>query len=303
MTDTAATCTRDGRPVADGAYCCTACVDQTAANLEFIEETCDELETTLTRQDRVSSGNGGRGSAETPLPINLHASDVGHRLRTALTTWTRLAAEERGVSIEDAFPDAHPVYSGPTCPTRTGTWCTHSSCRTILLTGPRDVTNAEMAAWLKTRLGWIAHREWGPEAFDALSSVAVDLGRAVDSPPPMISLGTCETDGCTGELRAHQEATFVRCACGESYDIGKRKDQLLRRAEHLRMTAIDLARVLTASTPLELPVKHVYNWAQRKKLRPVGSDDQGRPLYRLGDARALHWQAIVKAQAKVAQAA
>jgi len=292
-TENTTTCARCTRPVADGAYCCTACIDQTAANLQFIEETCDELETTLTRQDRVSAGNGGRGSSEAALPINLRASDVGHRLRNALTTWTRLVAEERGVTIADAFD---------TCG-GDGSWCTHERCRVIRLGGIQEISNGAMAAWLRTRLGWIAHREWGPDAFDALSTVAVDLSRAVDSPPPMISLGTCETDGCDGELRAHQEATFVRCGCGESYDISKRKDQLLRRAEHLRMTAVDLARILTASTPLELPVKHIYNWAQRKKLRPVGIDDHGRPLYRLGDARALHWQAITKAQAKVVQAA
>jgi hypothetical protein len=290
MNDTTATCHRDGRPVADGAYCCTACVDQTRDNLAFIAEIASDLETTLTRQDRVSSGTGGRASAETPLPINLHASDVGARLRNTLTTWTRLVAEERGTSLDEAFPS---------CTGDDGSWCTHKACR-----DSRLVSNADMARWLSDRLGWIAHREWGPACFDELSRVAVDLGRAVDSPPPMISLGTCEADGCDGELRAHQEATFVKCpVCRESYDIAKRKDALLSKADHLRRNAASIARILTAATGVELPVKHVYNWAQRGDLTAVGHDDAKRPLYSLGAARRLHLERIQQAILKAAKQA
>lgn len=289
MTDTAATCHRDGRPVADGAYCCSACVDQTGDNLKFIEEIADDLETTLTRQDRVSAGTGGRASAETPLPINLNASEVGARLRNTLTTWVRLVAEERGVSIADAFD---------TCG-GDGTWCMHERCRAIRLGGDAEISNGAMAAWLRTRLGWIAHREWGPECFDELSRVAVDLGRAVDSPPPMIALGRCETDGCTGELRAHQEASFVRCReCRTSYDVAKLKDSLLSKADHLRRNAASIARILTAATGVELPVKTVYNWAQRGKLAAVGHDEAKRPLYSLGAARRLLLDDIRKAAEK-----
>ncbi|THV25997.1 hypothetical protein [Glycomyces paridis] len=308
-TENTTTCTRCGRPVADQALCCGACVDQTAANLSFIEAIADDLETTLTRQDRVSAGSGGRASSEAPLPLNLHASDVGARLRNTLTTWVRLVAEERGVSIEDAFPDAFPTLFGPTCSTGMGHWCTHSSCRTIHLTAPREVTVQEMAAWLRTRLGWIAHREWGPDAFDDLSRVAVDLGRAVDSPPPMISLGTCEAEDCTGELRAHQEASFVKCpACRTSYDVAKRKDRLLGRADHLPRTAASIARILTAlgdrdpdGRPIVRELKWVANRVQWKQLRPVGKDDSGRPTYRLGDARRLHDEAIAKDLDKAAK--
>jgi len=281
MNDTTATCHRDGRPVADGAYCCIACVDQTKTNLEYVAANAGDLETTLTRQDRVSSGTGGRASAETPLPINLHASDVGTRLRNALSTWTRLVAEERGITLAEAFP---PCTGGD------GSWCTHKACR-----DPQYVSNKDMASWLADRLGWIAHREWGPECFDQLSRVAVDLGRAIDSPPPMISLGTCDADGCDGELRAHQEATFVKCPkCRESYDIAKRKASLLSKADHLRQNAASIARILTAATGEELRVQSVYNWAARNKLHAVGSDENGRPLYNLGIARRLHEATIAK---------
>lgn len=282
-------CHRCGRPVADSAPCCTACVEQTKANLDYVAANAADLETTLTRQDRVSSGTGGRASAETPLPINLHASDVGHRLRNTLTTWTRLVAEERGTTLREAFP---PCTGGD------GSWCTHKACR-----DPQYVSNKDMAAWLSDRLGWIAHREWGPDCFDELSRVAVDLGRAIDSPPPMISLGRCDADDCNGELRAHQEAVFVRCPeCRESYDIAKRKDQLLQKADHLRRNAASIARILTAATGTELPVKKVYNWVQRGNLVPVGKDDSRRPLYSLGAARRLHLNDIQQAIAKAARA-
>lgn len=297
MTDT--TCARCARFVADGAYCCAACTDQTAANLAFIEATADDLETTLTRQDRVSAGAGGRGTSETPLPVNLHASDVGARLRNTLSTWVRLVAEERGVSIADAFE----VCGGD------GTWCTHERCRRVRLGGEGEITTGSMAAWLRTRLGWIAHREWGPDCFDDLSKVAIDLGRAVDSPPPMISLGRCDkTDGCAGELRAHQEASFTRCPdCHESYDIAKRKDKLLARADLRMFNAATIARILTAlgdrdpeGRPIIRPAKWVTNRVQWKQLHPAGTDESGHRTYRLGDARRLHDEAIAKELQKAA---
>lgn len=301
MNDT--TCHRDGRPVADGTYCCTACVDQTRANLQFIAENASDLETTLTRQDRVSSGTGGRGNAETPLPVNLRASEVGTRLRNTLSTWVRVLIDERGMTVEEAFPHTVTRPEGPVCGGN-GTWCLHTSCRAILLAPAREATEAEMARFLHRHLPWAAHREWAPEAFDELSRCAVDLARAIDSPPPMISLGTCESDGCDGELRAHQEATFTKCPkCREPYDIAKRKDQLLQKADHLRRNAASIARILTAATGTELPVKKVYNWVQRGNLVPVGKDDSRRPLYSLGAARRLHLNDIQQAILKAAKQA
>lgn len=292
MNENTTTCDRDGQPVADGAHCCAACVSQTAANLEFIESTADDLETTLTRQDRVSVGTGGRANAETPLPLNLSASDVGTALRNTLTTWVRLVAEERGVTIADAFE----VCGGG------GSWCTHERCRRVRLGGEGEITTGSMAAWLRTRLSWIAHREWGPACFDELSKVAVDLGRAVDSPPPMISLGRCEAVDCNGELRAHKEAPWAKCKeCGASYDVAKLKDRLLGRANHIQRNAASIARILTAlgdkdaeGKPIVRDLKWVSNRVQRDQLLPVGTDDAGNRTYRLGDARRLHDEAVQK---------
>jgi hypothetical protein len=294
MTDT---CHRCGRPVADSAPCCTACVEQTRTNLDYVAANAGELETTLTRQDRVSSGTGGRASAETPLPINLHASDVGHRLRNTLSTWTRLVAEERGTTLDEAFPS---------CSGDDGSWCTHKRCR-----DSRLVSNKDMASWLKDRLGWIAHREWGPECFDQLSRCAVELQRAIDSPPPMIALGKCDRENCGGELRAHPEAAFVKCPkCRDPYDVAKRKAVLLDRANHIQRGAASLARILTAlgdrdpeGRPIVRNEKWITNRVQRKQLLPVGKDPSGRPLYSLGAARRLHDQDIQQAILKAAKQA
>lgn len=307
------TCTRCTRPVADGAHCCTACVAQTDANMEFLEANAGEIETTLTRQDRVSAGTGGRVNAETPLPINLTASDIGHRLRNTLTTWTRLVADDLGTSIEEAFcefPQGTRKIEGPVCTGRDGTWCTHPSCRAITVKQARRVTDRDMAAWLRKRLKTIAHREWGPECFDGLSRCAVDLARAIDSPPPMIALGRCDTEDCDGELRTHQEATWVKCRdCGESYDVARRKEALIVRAGARNMTAAKLARVLTAANfigpdgrPVVCEVKNVYNWVQRKHLIKRGTDiHTGKPTYSFAVAWAMHEKTVQRLFTKAAK--
>lgn len=303
------TCHRCGRPVADSAPCCSACVEQTRANLEYVAANAGDLETTLTRQDRVSSGTGGRASAETPLPINLHASEVGTRLRNTLSTWARLLIEERGMTLQEAFPATVTRPEGPVCG-GDGSWCLHRSCRAILLAPAREATEAEMARFLHKHLPWASHREWAPECFDELSRCAVDLQRAVDSPPPMISLGRCDRENCKGELRAHQEAAFVKCPeCRDPYDVAKRKVVLLDRANHIQRGAASLARILTAlgdrdpdSQPIVRDAKWIANRVQRKQLLPVGKDASGRPLYSLGAARRLHDLDIQQAIAKAARA-
>jgi hypothetical protein len=124
----------------------------------------------------------------------------------------------------------------------------------------------------------------------------------------MISLGRCDRENCKGELRAHQEAAFVKCPeCRDPYDVAKRKIVLLDRANHIQRGAASLARILTALCDrgpdgklIVRDAKWVANRVQRKQLLPVGKDASGRPLYSLGAARRLHdqdiQQAILKAQ-------
>lgn len=296
-----ATCDRDGRPVADGARCCAACCAQHDANLDWIAELHHELETALTGQARFGEGAGGRTATdETPLPVNLHASDVGHRLRNTLTTWAWVLVDETGAE----WPPRTDPVTGPVCGRMADTWCAHSSCRGIYLSRhPTEAPLDEIARFLQQRTGWIAHSEWGPECFDDIGRVAVDLARAIDAPPPMIALGACDTEGCDGQIRAHQEATFAKCpACRTTYDVAKRKDALLARADNRRFGATALARILTALRDRDpegrlivRPAKWITNRVQWGKLRAVGTDKLGRPLYRLGDARRLHDQDIQQA--------
>lgn len=311
---TTATCRRCERPVADAAPACAACVAQTRDNLAWIADHAHELDTTLTRQDRVTAPSIGH-TTETPLPVNLHASDVANRLRGTLTTWARIVMDERGTSHAEAFPTPAPM-NGPVC-WAANTWCAHASCRAVILETAPEITNAGLARYLHDRTGWMAHAEWSPEAFDDIGRCAVDLARAIDTPPPIISLGTCDIDDCDGELRAHQEAPWTRCPiCDTPYDVARRRDALLARASHVRRGATDLARILTALGDRDADgrlivrkPKWVENRVQRKQLHAVGRDERGRPLYRLGDARRLHDAEIAKdlqkaaARAEHAQAA
>lgn len=264
--DNTTTCQRCSRPVADGAYCCTACTRQVQANLDYIAEMHTELETTLARLNRHGDGSGGRRATdEMPLPVNLHASDVGHRLRNTLTTWARVLVEESGAAE------------------------------------PRGGLSA-VARFLSSRLDWVSRCEWAPEAYDEISRRAVDLDRAIDSPAEMIGLGKCDT--CSEWLRAHKEATWTTCRpCGTSYNVHRRREQLLRRAEVLIRPAPFIARVLSDLMPQkELKADTIHKWVERKKLRRRGWDDDGFPTFRLGDVKALHQASIQRDILKAAKA-
>lgn len=84
-----------GRPAPDATLCRT-CTKQLKRDLIDLPALADDLDVTLTRQDRVTPANDGGRSAETPLPLSLHASDALAAIRATLTSWCLLTCDEMG---------------------------------------------------------------------------------------------------------------------------------------------------------------------------------------------------------------
>lgn len=256
MTDTiCAACTR---PVPDNAYVCTPCALRLEQALGDVPAIADELETTITRQARITAGDGRRPTGDRPLPYHQTAAIVRDALHNTLATWIRVIADH---------PDVHDGL-------------------------PAD-TLAAMARWLLRHVEWLRHHEAGPEAVDEITAAIAEAWRVIDQPPDRWYAGPCgnadEATGgpCPQDLYARPGAARVRCrACGTVYDVRERREWLLATAEDVLAHAVLISQALSR---LDQPVtpERIRQWAHRGRLVAHGVDAQGRPLYRVGDVLDL----------------
>lgn len=203
--------TNCGRPVAD-AHVCTGCANRTAARLRDAADLWPELVVTIARLDRMGAPTprAGRPAPASPirpdgdpatdqvtgwpsgLPVNLFASEVGDAVRSTVSTWAKVIADEVGADLPNDMP--------------------------------------ELMRWLAGRMEWARHQQWAPEAIDELGEVPRLLAKAVDRPATRarFPVGPCpeQVDNgqwCPGEVVATvpastERASVMRCGhCGSEW--------------------------------------------------------------------------------------
>ncbi|MFI6238353.1 hypothetical protein ACIBEF_00575 [Micromonospora sp. NPDC050795] len=292
-TDT--TCDLCGNPVRDTAYVCPRCTADTARYLRDAINTAAEAETTVARLARYSDRHGrtlpdddpdGRpdgGLKVTPLMYDANARQRGQRAMNDIVTWARHVAETRGVA-----PTLPGPAFGPLCGSQ-GV-CRHESCSVVYGRSiPHPVARA--ATFLLGNLEWLRYRREAEEALTALSAAAATIVRIVDAPPPLWYAGPCWADtdagACPEELYARTDDGTVRCpACKARHDVRQRRVWLLGEADGVLGHAALIAAALTV---LDRPVTSsmVRNLAHRGRIEAHGQDERGRPLYRVGEVRAV----------------
>lgn len=292
-TDTA--CDLCGNPVRDTAYVCPHCTTNTANYLRQVVTVAAEVETTVARLARYSDRHGrtqpdddpdGRpdgGLKVTPMLFDEGAKQRGDRASNDIVTWARHVAEERGV-----YPSMPTASFGPLCGSQ-GV-CRHESCSLIYRRSvPHPVARA--ATYLLGNLEWLRHRPEAEEALTQLAAAGAVLVRIVDAPPPLWYAGPCwamlDDEQCVEELYARTDDGTVRCpACKARHDVRERRVWLLGEADDVLAHASLIAAALTV---LDRPVTSsmVRNYAARSRITAHGQDERGRPLYRVGEVRAV----------------
>lgn len=216
---------------------------------------------------------------ETELPFHPGTAQRAYAAINTITTVARDICETRGIDVPMPGPTV-----GPLC--RSGWGCNHQTCdwiraRTV------DHPAARAATFLLTQLEWIRHHPEAARFVDELSAAAATLRRCVDSPATPAYAGPCweEIDDgrCDFELYAAEGAASVRCGgCGTTHDLAARRRWLLAEAQDALATAATIAAGLSS---LDMPVTSsmIRNYADRGRIVAHGSDQQGRPMYRVGD--------------------
>ncbi|MFI7678548.1 hypothetical protein [Actinophytocola sp. NPDC049390] len=226
MTETL--CVIDEEP-ADGAQLCRGCLDQLAARLREVPGLVDELEVTITRQDKVGvRGGGGSKPVDPPLPFNLSASDARTDLRDKLLSWAGDVAERSGARL-------WPVYSRGTA--------------------------ATASVWLLTHLRAVAHHPAAGDLYEEITEAVWRAVKAVDQKPGKVFAGWC----CAALYAPPGRSTAVCRECGTEHDVQATRDEMRAALEEHRATAADAARMLEALGVSVTPAR-IRKWAHRGKV-------------------------------------
>lgn len=290
------------KPIRDG-YLCRGCQTRAERALGDLPALTRELETTVTRQDRVASaGKRAEGHAR-PLVVNLDADRRGRTILELLFEWADyVAAWHHRTGL--------PVFSRDT---------------------PLTTLVPRAVAMLLEHPDWMRHNEQGPVLAEAAHNIRRDLRRLVDQPPARLLAGPCRADlGYPPELNYRCELTLYRkwgsetitcdghrpdstpgqwtpSGCGAVHTDTDRDTFLVDSVEErllpLRMLWEALHRLVPGST---LDWKTVQRWTRERRepipakpgerqrytvtpprLTPAGLDLDGNPLYRGSDVLRL----------------
>ncbi|MER7164512.1 DUF1922 domain-containing protein [Micromonospora sp. NPDC000207] len=241
-------CTVCDKPVDDpAAYACTSCTTNARRHLDDIADTTPAARDVAGGATR--RGTPTRSNGDARLPINLGASARLDAAQTALTTWARHVAGERGIQPP---------------------------------TGPDPLHAA--AQWLTRHLDWLRHRQEVPEAYRDIAAVRRIVTGIVDRPAGRVLVGACD---CGTVLYAKATAATIGCrTCERAWDVAESRDILRQALDDKHMTASQIAALAVVADPdLDRQrVRRLVNvWGHRHAVDVRGHSADGDPLYRLGD--------------------
>lgn len=246
--------------LAPGRTVCPRCVGTLRGLLTDLPTLMEAATAAVGGRLRFSTKVGTSRSRETPVPVNLRASDDAYVARTRILMWTDHVAQAR----HETTP---------------ATW-------------------RGIQTFLDVRANWIAAQDAGPEAYRSLIDALRLATRSVDRPADRHYAGPCTAttlnhDGhpteCDGELYAHTDRPQVQCPrCGATYDTDDRRNWLLAEVWDAIAPGPDIARALAGEAfgSLTVNLSTLRRWASEGRLQRIDTH-HGRPRYRLGDIYTL----------------
>jgi len=244
-------------PCGDDAYLCRTHTDDLTRDLQAVPDLVAELETTITRQDRIAAERHGGRSAERPLPFNLRASETASNLNTTINAWaldvSRLAEDERDRLSEHHYADS-----------------------------------AAVASWLARNLHTLRQHPEAGIAFDELTHAVLEARRSVDRPLERVFAGPCGeplADGtdCREDLYAAPGKSHATCrGCGARHDMQERRDWMLSCIED-QVAYSGLLAGLVSNLGVQIGSSTIRRYASAGRIHAISVDAKRRPLYRIGD--------------------
>lgn len=197
-------CQACGAPCGDNAKLCRTHTSELAAGLREVTWIVPELETTITRQDKLGVTSETKSTGETPLNWNDRASIIAVDLNSILNAW---ALEVSRMDEDERDP----------------------------LAGIHHSDTSAVADWLRRNLTTLVHHEEAHVARDEIRNSVDRAKGAIDRPKNRTSfyVGPCpemqadhEAEHCLGDVWAfiptsETESAWLRCQepiCGAAWN-------------------------------------------------------------------------------------
>lgn len=139
--------------------------------------------------------------------------------------------------------------------------------------------------FLSAHLDDLTHMPWAEEAWDEISHATAQLERMVDRRAAATFAGAC--DVCKRDLYAAPGDETVSCRpCNITYQMSAKRQDMLDALDDRLVRASEAARILPGLGTV-VSRKDIDRWAFRGLLGAHGTDEAGRPLYRVSEVRTL----------------
>ncbi|WP_127572756.1 hypothetical protein [Georgenia faecalis] len=260
-------CPITDQPIGPDRYAAPAAAGRLRATLVGLPDLMAELETTITRQLRMS-GNGA--VTDDRLPFNAEASERAWVLRQTLLVWADELARQR----REVCPrcDGEPGDEDPAL-------C--EGCE-----GRGTVGVATPDTWPKVRDAFTAWADWmttteaGAQAIDEILDAHHHALRAIDRPADRTYAGPCPT--CHGDIYGVPGNAWVRCTtCGTELDAVDARQVMLDKLATMALPAPDAARAASLLTGVPVTAAQIRKWKHRGTLTPASVNVAGQPMYDL----------------------
>lgn len=283
-----------GQPITDNAALCRDCTRRLRGTVAQLPAIADDLLVVVTRQAQTGQHVGKSGSDEQPLPYDVRTADALGMLERTVGVWVEYVAREQHIP-------------GPTTAARLPSQRTGGTDADPSLAAASLGPLAVACAWLLRQVAWARRQDWAPELADAMAVIARQGRQVADLPPDLLYVGACDgngsiddTDGCARAVYARQGAAEAKCAgCHAVYPTTKRRAYLLALLDDQVANAATVGRALTGLGQ-QVNEATIRQWKSRGRLGQaidaagnLLSDRSGRPLYRIGDVRALIDEVLV----------
>lgn len=242
-----------------GVRMCRGCEHKLEAWLNDVPDLCEQLEVTITRQDKFQVGRDGGRSTTKPLPFNERASAIKHDLTHCLNFWAR----EIGLTASDL--QFHPL--------------------------PKSTDPKPVSEWLSSHKHLIVTHLSAGSCFRDIETAVRRSRQIIDRPPDKVFAGPCNTEVrgfggsafCTEDLYAQPgKPTAVCKMCHTEHDVQKRREWMLEQINGQAADAGLLASILN-QLDFQISSSTIRRYGAEGLLTVVSRDAKGVPRYNVGE--------------------